>query len=166
MGSIIIEETLKNDTPIRMECMGLINRIIVTPKKDGQSYKFAFSFKTRKEAEQCFLDLFNETAQLWQYMSHLPNDQRAALKKFLEPANEDAELEFTFEQIERIDEIYDETVRLCSFYTDGKFNRDDTAVYGELADMIAEFLTKHNYPVYFPTHITTDDEEKIVDIYE
>lgn len=152
--------------PIWIDCIGTTYQVSVSPRKEGKSYRFVFSFETKEEAERCFLELRNGAAEIWQYAEYLESYCIPNFRKYYEVSKENDDMDFTNEQLERIDAIYDATIELCTFFTDGKFNEDDTSVYGELADLIAEVLTNHNYPVHFPTHVTTDTEDKIVDIWE
>lgn len=73
--------------------------------------------------------------------------------------------EFTDDQLRRIDEVYKHVVELCTFLTDGKFDRSDLTTYGPLADDIAETLTKAGYKVYFPTHVADGTIEVISDYF-
>ena len=89
-------------------------------------------------------------------------------QRWLESEYEE-EPQFTREQEERIDEVYNEVFEMCCKLTAGSERevKYDMALLGPLADNIAECLIQNGYEVYFPTQ-TTDEKGKtvILDFYD
>lgn len=73
-------------------------------------------------------------------------------------------MEFSMQQLQRIDYVYGCVERLMNQMTNDDVIRQND-VYA-LADVVAEFMTGRNYPVYFPVHIEDENGERIVDIFE
>lgn len=82
---------------------------------------------------------------------------------------EEEEPQFTREQEERIDEVYNEVFETCREFAAGGQREivGDMQLLGPLADYIAEYLIQNGYEVYFPTQ-TTDENGKTVicDFYD
>lgn len=80
-------------------------------------------------------------------------------------------VDFTYEQLCRIDEVYNAVEDMCyalttpPVYLNHEMHELKKSDVLEFADTIAEMLTKAGYTVYFPTRETDGDEERITDIY-
>lgn len=81
-------------------------------------------------------------------------------------SEEEEELQFTCEQVERIDKVYNAVFEMCRELTaSGEWEVEyDMALLRTLADNITEYLIQNGYEVYFPT-MTTDENGKTV-IYD
>lgn len=81
-------------------------------------------------------------------------------------------LNFTDEQLTRLDEIQDAVIELCKRlvqWPEGHdYNKENAEVMDDLytaqiwcqiAESVSEFLHNNGFSVYFPTHVETDDEK-------
>lgn len=81
-------------------------------------------------------------------------------------------LNFTKEQLDRLDEVQDAVIDLCKKlvqWPDGHdYNRENAEVMDDLytaqiwcqiAESVSEFLHNNGFSVYFPTHAETNDEK-------
>lgn len=77
---------------------------------------------------------------------------------------EEEEPQFTREQEERIDEVYNAVLEMCCKLTAGgeKEVEYNMALLGPLADNIAEYLTHNGYEVYFPTQTTEENGKTVI----
>lgn len=76
------------------------------------------------------------------------------------------ELEFSDEQLAKIDEIYNETHSLCKVLSDDENLEWDMILLGEIAEFAAEHLASCGIKVHFPSIVTDGDNEVIRDFYE
>lgn len=83
-------------------------------------------------------------------------------QRWLESEYEE-EPQFTREQKERTDEVYNAVLEMCRKLTtsDEREVKYDIALLGPLADNIIEYLIQNGYEVYFPI-MTTDEKGKTV----
>lgn len=162
MNIIFAENTMPDGTPLTLESCSDYHYVTIEPKKNAKTFPMYFSFQSREEAEKCFVELMKGTAQPWQYQPHLSKKGKMIMKEY----NDTVETEFTNEQCDRINEVYDKVNQLLLFLTDGSFDLNDTQTAGEITEYIAEAMTKAGYAVHFPTRIEEDDMTRIVDIYE
>lgn len=162
MNIVFIENTMPDGTPLTFESCSEYNHVTIEPQKNAKTFPMCFSFHSREEAEKCFLELMKGTAQPWQYQPHLSKKGKSIMKEY----NDTVQTEFTFEQSDRINAVYDKANQLLLFLTDGSFDLNDTQTAGEITEYIAESLTKAGYAVHFPTCIEEDGMTRIVDIYE
>ena len=116
----------------------------------------------------CIEEYFSHKGMEW------TADDRAVIEEY--GADPDSHLCFEDEQLCRIDEVYSAVHELVDLLiTRPEYEKNESVkpirfgeVY-ELADVIAEFLTKKGHDVYFPTHVELGDEagtEFISDYFE
>ena len=116
----------------------------------------------------CIEEYFSHKGMEW------TADDRAVIKEY--GAYPDMYLRFDDDQIGRIDEVYAAVHELVdALVTRPEYEKDTPvapirfSLVGELADVIAEFISKKGYDVYFPTHVEVGDEagtEFISDYFE
>ena len=97
-------------------------------------------------------------------------DDECAIREYgYDPQNY---LNFTDEQLTRLDEVQDAVIELCKKlvqWPDGHdFNKENAEVMDDLytaqiwcqiAEFVSEFLHNNGFSVYFPTHVETNDEK-------
>ena len=113
-----------------------------------------------------------------EYFSHRGMEWTADDVKVIDEYGEIASeyIEFDSDQVERIEEVYSAVHELIDLLiTRPEWDKHSPVApitfseVGELADLIAEFLTKKGREVYFPTHVELGDEagtEFISDYFE
>ncbi|MBQ3476585.1 MAG: hypothetical protein IJH25_00235 [Clostridia bacterium] len=80
--------------------------------------------------------------------------------------NDQAELEFSNAQLERIDEIHNAVYDLCAVLTENANLEWDMAYIGEIADLACDVLTDSGFRIRYPAIITDEDgSERIVDFH-
>ena len=78
----------------------------------------------------------------------------------------DDELEFTDEQLARIDRIENAAYELICALTYDNYKMDwDISLIGDVADMAADYLVKRGYRVKYPAIVECGNNSKIEEYY-
>ena len=83
----------------------------------------------------------------------------------VENAEEEPEAEFTREQEERLDEIYNAALELCKVMTENPDLPYDQSYIGEVAESAAAIMTQHWHKVRFPAIVTDNDGNETIQEY-
>lgn len=76
-------------------------------------------------------------------------------------------VEFSDEQIRRIDEVENAVYDICKLFTDDDKLEWDMQIIGQIAELIADMLSWHGHNVYYPYRIEDKDGmQEIHDWYE
>lgn len=78
---------------------------------------------------------------------------------------EESEVEFTREQEERLDEIYNAAWELCKVMTENPDLPFDQSYIGEVAESAAAVMVQHWHKVRFPAIVTDDDGNETIQEY-
>lgn len=73
-------------------------------------------------------------------------------------------LEFTDEQIERVDEVENAVFHMCETLTEEEYLEWDISYVGEIADAACQILADHGFKIRYPAIVTDyNGDQKIVD---
>lgn len=76
-------------------------------------------------------------------------------------------IEFTDEQVRRIDEIQNAVFDLCKVMTNDENLQWDISFIGDISDIAADILTNSGHRVYYPFRVTfKNGTQKIFDYHD
>lgn len=70
--------------------------------------------------------------------------------------------ELTKDHIERCDEIENSVFDLCKIMINDANLKWDMSIIGDVADMVAEYLAKRGYKIYYPALVEDDNGKEVV----